>query len=65
MVTRLNSGANIVTSILPFDSQLEGVANYDRGFKERDRNIQSVIYRLESIGMKPAQQAEFEAVLRC
>jgi len=65
MVPRLNSGANIVTSILPFDSRLEGVANYDRGFKERDRNIQSVINRLESIGMKPAQQAEFEAVLRC
>ena len=31
MVHRLNAGANIVTSILPSDSRLEGVANYDRG----------------------------------
>ena len=63
MVHRLNAGANIVTSILPSDSKLEGVANYDRGLEERDRDIKSVIKRLESMGMKPAPQAEFEAVL--
>jgi len=65
MVRRLNAGANIVTSILPPDSQLEGVANYDRGLKERDRDIKSVIQRLETMGMKPARQADFEAVLGC
>jgi len=65
MVSRLNAGANIVTSILPPDSRLEGVANYDRGLEERDRDIKSVIKRLESIGMTPAQQVEFEAVLGC
>jgi methylornithine synthase len=65
MVPRLNAGANIVTSILPPDSQLEGVANYDRGFEERDRDIKSVIKRLESMGMTPAQQVEFESVLGC
>jgi methylornithine synthase len=65
MGPRLNAGANIVTSILPFDSRLEGVANYDRGLEERDRDIKSVIKRLESLGMRPAQQAEFEAVLGC
>jgi len=63
MVPRLNAGANIVTSILPPDSRLEGVANYDRGLEERDRDIKSVIKRLESMGMRPALQAEFEAVL--
>lgn len=65
MVDRLNAGANIVTSILPSDSRLEGVANYDRDLEERDRDIKSVIKRLESMGMEPAQQDEFEAVLRC
>ncbi|AKB20143.1 MULTISPECIES: methylornithine synthase PylB [unclassified Methanosarcina] len=65
MVHRLNAGANIVTSILPSDSKLEGVANYDRGLEERDRDIRSVIKRLESMGMEPARQAEFEAVLGC
>lgn len=65
MVHRLNAGANIVTSILPSDSRLEGVANYDRGLEERDRDIKSVIKRLEIMGMKPAQRAEFESVLGC
>jgi len=63
MVPRLNAGANIVTSILPPNSLLEGVANYDRGLEERDRDIKSVIKRLESMGMRPAQQAEFKVVL--
>jgi methylornithine synthase len=65
MVQRLNAGANIVTSILPPDSRLEGVANYDRNLKERDRDIKSVIQKLESIGMEPARQADFEAILGC
>jgi len=65
MVHCLNAGANIVTSILPSDSRLEDVANYDRDFEERDRDINSVIRRLESMGMEPAQQDEFEAVLGC
>jgi methylornithine synthase len=65
MVPRLNAGANIVTSILPPNSLLEGVANYDRGFEERDRDIKSVIKRLKNLGMRPARQAEFEAVLGC
>lgn len=63
MVHRLNAGANIVTSILPSDSRLEGVANYDRNLEERDRDIKSVIKRLESMGMEPAPQADFEKVL--
>lgn len=65
MVHRLNAGANIVTSILPSDSKLEGVANYDRDLEERDRDIQSVLRKLESIGMEPAHQSEFETVLGC
>ena len=65
MVHRLNAGANIVTSILPSDSKLEGVANYDRDLEERDRDIKSVLRKLESIGMEPAHQSEFETVLGC
>ena len=65
MVRRLNAGANIVTSILPSNSNLEGVANYDRGLKERDRSITSVIQRLKTMGMEPAPQAEFEKSLGC
>jgi methylornithine synthase len=63
MVPRLNAGANIITSILPPDSRLEGVANYDRELEERNRDIKSVIKRLESMGLEPARQAEFDTVL--
>ena len=65
MVLRLNAGANIVTSILPSNSTLEGVANYDRGLKERDRSITSVVRRLKTMGMEPASQADFEKYLGC
>jgi methylornithine synthase len=63
MVPRLNAGANIITSILPPYSRLEGVANYDRELEERNRDIKSVIKRLESMGLEPARQAEFDTVL--
>lgn len=63
MVHRLNAGACIVTSILPPNSELEGVANYDRDLEERDRDIESVIARLETMGMEPASQTDFEKIL--
>lgn len=63
MVHRLNAGANVVTSIIPSDSPLEGVVNYDRELEERDRDPKSVIKRLRSIGMEPASQDEFNRIL--
>ncbi len=63
MVYRLNAGANVVTSIISSDSVLEGVVNYDRDMDERDRDIKSVVKRLESMGMVPADQSDFNKVL--
>ncbi len=63
MVHRLNAGANVVTSIIPWDSSLEGVVNYDRNLKERDRDPKSVIRRLRSIGMEPASQEDFNRII--
>jgi len=62
MVHRLNAGANVVTSIIPSDSTLEGVVNYDRGL-ERHRDPKSVIRALEDMGMKPAGQDDFNRIL--
>jgi methylornithine synthase len=59
MVHRLNAGANVVTSIIPSDSSLEGVVNYDRDLEERDRDPKSVVKRLLTMGMEPASQDEF------
>jgi methylornithine synthase len=63
MVCRLNAGANVVTSIIPSGSSLEGVVNYDRNLAERDRDAHSVVKRLESMGMKPAEQDDFNMIL--
>ncbi|MBP2030156.1 methylornithine synthase [Methanohalophilus levihalophilus] len=63
MVHRLNAGANVVTSIIPSGSSLEGVVNYDRDLAERDRDAHSVVKRLESMGMEPAKQEDFNMIL--
>jgi len=63
MVHRLNAGANVVTSIIPSDSALEGVVNYDRGLEERHRDPKSVIECLRTIGMEPASQADFNRIV--
>ncbi len=63
MVHRLNAGANVVTSIIPSDSSLEGVVNYDRELEERDRDPKSVVKRLRTMGMEPAEQADFNRIL--
>ena len=63
MVHRLNAGANVVTSIIPSDSSLEGVVNYDRELEERDRDPKSVLKRLRTMGMEPASQADFNRIM--
>ncbi len=63
MVYRLNAGANVVTSIIPSDSSLEGVANYDRKHEERKRDPKSVVGKLRSMGMEPATQSDFNRIL--
>jgi methylornithine synthase len=63
MVYRLNAGANVVTSIIPSDSSLEGVANYDRKHEERKRDPKSVVEKLRAMGMEPAAQSDFNRIL--
>jgi methylornithine synthase len=63
MVHRLNAGANVVTSIIPSDSALEGVVNYDRGAQERHRDPKSVVECLKTMGMEPASQADFNRIV--
>ena len=63
MVQRLNAGANVVTSIIPSNSSLEGVVNYDRDLKERDRGPKSVVKRLREMGMEPASQSDFNRIV--
>ncbi|MFP4655173.1 MAG: methylornithine synthase PylB [Methanohalobium sp.] len=63
MVKRLNAGANVVTSIIPSNTTLEGVVNYDRDLEERTRNVENVLSRLKTMGMEPAKQSEFNQII--
>ncbi|AEH60883.1 Radical SAM domain protein [Methanosalsum zhilinae DSM 4017] len=63
MISRLNAGANVVTSIIPSDSTLEGVVNYDRDFEIRKRDAVSVIKKIREMGMVPAEQSDFNKIL--
>ncbi|WP_394296169.1 methylornithine synthase PylB [Methanohalobium evestigatum] len=63
MVKRLNSGANVVTSIIPSNTTLEGVVNYDRDLEKRNRNVENVVSRLKTMGMEPAKQSEFNQII--
>ncbi len=63
MVSRLDAGANVVTSILPNNSKLEGVVNYDRDFEVRERSAKNVISKLEHIGLRPAPQSDFNRII--
>lgn len=63
MVYRLDAGANVVTSIIPSGSALEGVVNYDRELTERNRDAWSVVEKLQSMGMEPGKQEDFNQIL--
>ncbi len=54
METRLNAGANVVTSIIPATSDLAGVAQSDMDIVEGHRGCEYVIERLRAMGREPA-----------
>ncbi len=54
METRLNAGANVVTSIIPAESDLAGVAQSEMDISEGHRGADYVIERLRAMGREPA-----------
>lgn len=51
---RLNAGANVVTSIVPPQKGLAGVANYSLDIEESRRSLEHVLPILRSCGLKAA-----------
>jgi methylornithine synthase len=57
---RLDAGANVVTSIVPPGEGLAGVAQYALNIEEGKRTMASVLNVLETAGLKPATNKEYQ-----
>jgi methylornithine synthase len=63
MEDRLNAGANVVTSIIPSNSILEGVVNPDREEIDRKRDVKNVLSVLNKMEMEPIEQDVFNRIM--
>lgn len=61
MRTRLDAGANVVTSIIPAQSQLAGVAQCSMDIEDGHRCADYVIERLREMGREPATADELKS----
>ena len=58
MVTRLDAGASLITSIIPPHEDLAGVAQSDMDIDDGSRGVTHIIELLEDIGRRPATATE-------
>ncbi|MDM8537551.1 methylornithine synthase PylB [Desulfobacterales bacterium HSG17] len=61
---RLDAGANVVTSIVPADRGLAGVANHSLDIEESRRTIDYILPVLEQCGLKAATRKEYLSWIR-
>ena len=61
--TRINAGANVVTSIVPPSQHLAGVAQHELDIENGNRSVQHVFEMLEEMGHHHASSAEYRAYL--
>jgi len=62
--SRLNSGANVVTSIVPPGEGLVGVAQHSLNIEEGGRTTASVKKVLKEVGLEPATREEYQNWIR-
>jgi methylornithine synthase len=58
--SRLNAGANVVTSIVPPGEGLVGVAQHSLNIEEGGRTTAAVKSLLQSVGLQPATRKEYQ-----
>lgn len=61
LAMRLEAGANVVTSIVPFGCGLAGVASKDLDIENQRRSVAAVVGRLGELGIEPASPGEYRA----
>lgn len=60
LAERLNSGANVVTSIIPPQAGLAGVSNHSLDIEDGNRTISKILPFLKQCGLVPASRKEYE-----
>ncbi len=58
---RLDAGANVVTSIVPPDKGLAGVANQSLDIEDSRRTLNHILPVLKDCGLEPAEQKGYQA----
>ena len=62
--TRLDAGANVITSIVPPHEDLAGVAQHELDIDNGRRSVEHVQNMLDGMGRKVATNTEYESLLR-
>jgi len=62
--SRLDAGANVITSIIPPNEDLAGVAQHDLDIDSGHRSVGHVLDMLDKMGKKAASCSEYESLLR-
>lgn len=61
--SRLDAGANVVTSIVPPDRNLAGVAQHELDIENGNRSVQHVFDMLDSFGYRNASSSEYRSFI--
>ena len=62
--SRLDAGANVITSIVPPNEDLAGVAQHELDIDNGHRSVGHVLRMLDEMGKKAATNAEYESFLK-
>jgi methylornithine synthase len=62
--SRLDAGANVITSIVPPHEDLAGVAQHELDIDNGNRSVAHVLHMLDGMGKKAASNTEYETFLK-
>ena len=61
--TRISAGANVITSIVPPNRNLAGVAQHELDIENGNRSVEHVFSMLDEMGYRRATSTEYRAFL--
>jgi len=64
LAARLNAGANVVTSIVPPEKGLAGVANHSLDIEDSRRTLTHILPILKTCGLETAQPEDYRAWIK-
>lgn len=64
LAPRLAAGANVITSIIPPQKGLAGVAQHELGIDDGSRSIENILSVLDELGVRGASLSEYRSLLQ-